>query len=366
MEVPAIYAIAAGSIFLALFLIQTRYILVDWIESFSVLLSGYLTLPVLVCRYRILGLWTRASILVYISYIAVNIALVFLRTESLVDSGRRPPTLVSWPDCLEFPSVLAPLLYYYSTLSPNFKLCFLFYTFVVGLIKSFSEAIRYLPDFLSIVPSSIFLPTLARRDWLITFLELAIYLYRNGIFSGRSAPRALILFLNLVRYGSLPIDSSVLFLALFTGPYRLTEDVDPYETTLIIATGFRIATSIPYIKKIIHSYNIYTSYTRRLYLVCISIYVEYGLANSRTLGLPDYRKIISTEVSGSQIKRLPNIPDELGRTLFPQAMVSEIAYATLQEAIFTRALSFQSWNISLSRKTTRIITNFSGRPMDVR
>ncbi|KAJ5589610.1 hypothetical protein N7537_012288 [Penicillium hordei] len=259
---------------------------------------------------------------------------------------------------------------------------------------------------------------------LTTLLELANYLYRNGIFSGRGAPRALVSFLSkkipgesvpritaaniqiilprpvhvepgqyinlwmpsvslwlwtqthpftiiswsrgrqdtlkllvqprngfsadLVRYGALPTDSSVLFLALFTGPYGLTEDVDPYETTLIIATGFGIATSILYLKKMIHGYNICTSQTRRLYLipsVCalttvlrpteanekemilsISIYVEHGLANSRIpvgkyericyyQGLPDYRKIILTEASGSQIERLPNIPDELGRTL---------------------------------------------------
>ncbi|KAJ5365191.1 hypothetical protein N7517_008077 [Penicillium concentricum] len=89
MEVSAIYAIAAGGIFLALFLIQIRCVLVDWTGSFFVLLSRHLTLPVLVRRHRILGPWTRAGILVHVSYIAVNIALVFLRTESLVDSGRR-------------------------------------------------------------------------------------------------------------------------------------------------------------------------------------------------------------------------------------------------------------------------------------
>jgi hypothetical protein len=72
---------------------------------------------------------------------------------------------------------------------------------------------------------------------------------------------------DLIRYSALPIDSSISFLALFTGPYRMTEDVDPYETTLIIAAGFSIVTSIPYLKKMIHSYNIYTSYTRRLHLV---------------------------------------------------------------------------------------------------
>ncbi|KAJ5442758.1 hypothetical protein N7445_004229, partial [Penicillium cf. griseofulvum] len=196
---------------------------------------------------------TRASILVYISYIAVNIALAFLRTESLYF-----PTYAS----------LARLYVY----------------IILGILG------------------------------LITLLELANYLYYNGIFSGRSTPRALILFLNLVRYSTLPIDSSVLFLALFTGPYRLTEDVDPYETTLIIATGFRIATSILYLKKIIHSYNTYTSYTRRLYLI-LSVYIFTTVlrpteANKEEIGLPNYRKIILTE-----IKRLPNIPDKLGRTL---------------------------------------------------
>lgn len=89
MEVSVIYAIAAGGMFLALFLIQTRHVLVEWTESLSVLVSRHLTLPVLVRRHRILGPWTRAGILIHVSYIAINIALVFLRTDSLVDSGRR-------------------------------------------------------------------------------------------------------------------------------------------------------------------------------------------------------------------------------------------------------------------------------------
>lgn len=93
MEVPAIYAIAAGGIFLALFLIQTRHVLFHWTESISVLLSGYLTLPDLVRRHRILGPWSRAGVLLHVSYIAVNIALVFFRTGSLVDSGRRASEL---------------------------------------------------------------------------------------------------------------------------------------------------------------------------------------------------------------------------------------------------------------------------------
>jgi hypothetical protein len=89
MEIPAFYAIAAGGIFLALFLIQTRHALIHWTESVSVLLSRHLTLPVLVRRHRIFGPWTRAGALLHVSYVAINIVLVFFRTESLVDSGRR-------------------------------------------------------------------------------------------------------------------------------------------------------------------------------------------------------------------------------------------------------------------------------------
>ncbi|KAJ5264536.1 hypothetical protein N7505_007329 [Penicillium chrysogenum] len=286
-----------------------------------------------------------------------------------------------------------------------------------------------------------------------TLLELALILYRNGIFSGRGAPRALIScssksirreslrnataaniqiilprpvkieprqYINLwmpsprgrqdtlrllvrhrkgfsadlIRHGALPTDCLISFLALFTGPHGTTENVGPYETTLIIATGFGIVTLIPYLKEMIHSCNKCTSHTRRLHLVWqtqaneeqmvsaaegqlddilegdiidkgytlgISIYVEHDLANSRTpvekherifyyQGVPHYRNIISTEASGSQIERLPNSPDEPGRTLvmgeqipisyFPQTIAFEIVYATLREAIFIRESSY--------------------------
>lgn len=93
MEIPAIYAIAAGGVFLAFLLIQTRQYLACWMESVSVLVSAHLTLPVFVRRHRFFGPWTRAGVLTHVSYIAINIALVFLHTESLIDSGRRASEL---------------------------------------------------------------------------------------------------------------------------------------------------------------------------------------------------------------------------------------------------------------------------------
>ncbi|KAJ5216307.1 metalloreductase, partial [Penicillium cinerascens] len=50
-------------------------------------------------------------------------------------------------------------------------------------------------------------------------------------------------------------------------PHRITENTNHYETALLVISGFRIAASIPYLKKIIYRYNICTSDVRRLHLV---------------------------------------------------------------------------------------------------
>ena len=51
--------------------------------------------------------------------------------------------------------------------------------------------------------------------------------------------------------------ASILFLALFSGPYGISEFIDYYETIFIIASGFGIAAVIPYLKKMIYGYNTY-------------------------------------------------------------------------------------------------------------
>lgn len=176
---------------------------------------------------------------------------------------------------------------------------------------------------------------------LTTCLEVAMLLYRNGIFSGRGAPRALVSFTvkespagvdvtaaqvllvlprpvhvepgqyinlwipsvcfgswmqshpftvtswsrgeqdslrlliqpqrgfsrDLARRCNLGMKGTDSFLALFTGPHGITKVIDRYETVLLVASGFGIAASIPYLKKMIHGYNTCTSHVRRLHLV---------------------------------------------------------------------------------------------------
>lgn len=89
MNALAIYAIAAGGIFAGLFLIRTLSILTNWTNLFSVLASRHLTLPFVVHRNRLWGPWSRASVLLHASYVAVNVFLVLFRIESFTGAGRR-------------------------------------------------------------------------------------------------------------------------------------------------------------------------------------------------------------------------------------------------------------------------------------
>jgi NAD(P)H-flavin reductase len=55
--------------------------------------------------------------------------------------------------------------------------------------------------------------------------------------------------------------------AFFTGPHGISASVGNYETVLMFATGFGIATQLPYLKKLIYGYNTCTNQTRRVHLV---------------------------------------------------------------------------------------------------
>ena len=75
------------------------------------------------------------------------------------------------------------------------------------------------------------------------------------------------LFAYLLHHASVAAESSLSFLALFTGPHGTSEDVRHYESALVIASGFGVAPAIPYLRKMIYGYNTCTSQIRRLYLV---------------------------------------------------------------------------------------------------
>lgn len=71
----------------------------------------------------------------------------------------------------------------------------------------------------------------------------------------------------LIRHASVAAENLVSFLALFTGPHGMSEDVSQYESALLITSGFGVAAAIPYLKKMIYGYNTCTLQIRRLHLV---------------------------------------------------------------------------------------------------
>ena len=72
---------------------------------------------------------------------------------------------------------------------------------------------------------------------------------------------------DLFRQVSAVGDGAVSFLALYSGPHGVSAPVGDYESILLVASELGIAAVIPYIKKIIYSYNTCTSQIRRIHLV---------------------------------------------------------------------------------------------------
>jgi hypothetical protein len=59
----------------------------------AIFFCQHLTYPYLLDRHRLLGPWTRASVVLHFSYVAVNVFLISFRSTSVDDAGRRAGTL---------------------------------------------------------------------------------------------------------------------------------------------------------------------------------------------------------------------------------------------------------------------------------
>lgn len=56
-------------------------------------------------------------------------------------------------------------------------------------------------------------------------------------------------------------------IVMFSGPHRIDLAMDKYESVLMVASGFGIATLLLYLKKLIHDYNTCVSRARRIHVV---------------------------------------------------------------------------------------------------
>ena len=62
-------------------------------------------------------------------------------------------------------------------------------------------------------------------------------------------------------------DHAANFLVIFSGPHGTSVAMDEYESILMVASGFGIATHLPYLKRLIYGYNSRRVQARRIHLV---------------------------------------------------------------------------------------------------
>ncbi|KAL5333505.1 hypothetical protein BJX70DRAFT_392130 [Aspergillus crustosus] len=295
-------------------------------KFFSILVFQHLTLPFFIHRHQLLGPWTRA----------------IFRIKSWTGASHQAGqlTLIN----LIFPLSTIYLSYLANLLGITLRTChkihhatswmavalLSFYIIVVGAIslgsyKVFLRAHQLLAV-LFIYSTWQYIQFQTHSSKIYLFITL-------GIFRLKGRQDTMELFLQLYcgltadlhHYVPAAAKDLVSFLALFTGPHGTNEDISHYKSILVVTSGFRITAVILYLKKMIYSYNTYTSHIYQLHLVwqveaADKITAALTLINNlleddiidNSYGVPDFKDIILLEASSNQIKRLSNIQDKQG------------------------------------------------------
>lgn len=69
------------------------------------------------------------------------------------------------------------------------------------------------------------------------------------------------------REGAIVLDGMPSYLALFTGPHGRAAPVSECETVVMIASGYGIASQLPYLKQLLYGYNACQTRNRRIHLI---------------------------------------------------------------------------------------------------
>ncbi|OJD10684.1 hypothetical protein AJ78_08376 [Emergomyces pasteurianus Ep9510] len=270
MDIVTIYSAVTGGVLVTLTLIRIICSLKSRINTISMLISKHLTYPCLLKRHRLFGPWTRANVLLYIVYGVVTIFFIAFRVSSASEAARQTETL-------------------------------------------------------SLV------------NMRIIFIATHLSFLADGLakLQARAA-----------------VNEFTFFSAFVSDPHELSEPVSQYETVLVIVSDFGIADVLSYLKQLLHGYNTFTSSIRRVHLMWqvktlniaiaaqpllnsllinnileMSFYMEFSIKvedektfrkHKRAMlyhNQSNYKKIISSEVFGDYIPRLPNTHEECDRLL---------------------------------------------------
>ena len=93
MDIPLIYAITVGAFFGLVIIMRAASFFLRIFRAYSVLLMKYLLYPRVLRRHRFFGPWTRAQVLSYLLYLAVNIFCSTLRVSTVKELSNRTGTL---------------------------------------------------------------------------------------------------------------------------------------------------------------------------------------------------------------------------------------------------------------------------------
>jgi hypothetical protein len=93
MDITEKYAIAAGGIFFLLLIVQLLPRLAGLVEGAYLWISKHFIYPYALNRHRGVGPWSRATVLIQLTYVTVNIFCLGFRLSSTSKAGLRAGTL---------------------------------------------------------------------------------------------------------------------------------------------------------------------------------------------------------------------------------------------------------------------------------
>ncbi len=93
MNIPQVYAIAAGGVFVLLLIMKSLSSVQHLFHALAILVAKHLTYPFLIRRHRLLGPWSRADVLLQVTYFMINMLCLTFRVGSVKEAGVRAGTL---------------------------------------------------------------------------------------------------------------------------------------------------------------------------------------------------------------------------------------------------------------------------------
>ncbi|CAG7978344.1 unnamed protein product [Penicillium olsonii] len=93
MEATFIYAIIAGSIFLLLIILKLWQMLLPWQSTLKRAFARHITYPYVLQRHRLMGPWSRGIVFIHIAYFVSHVVIILFQDRSLVNIRARAGVL---------------------------------------------------------------------------------------------------------------------------------------------------------------------------------------------------------------------------------------------------------------------------------